>query len=285
MSVVQKGDDMKIYFKQPDKINPASPLAYFGITHCYFKQLHIDCDTSKITRKTHHHNSFEIHIIEKGEQEYEAEETKYTAKSGEYFFIPPFAKHKLIGSAPGTEKFSLTFSSDKLMYLNQCILGTVPLRFFENAQFIINESFNITTISDRLIENSVSESIVMFLRLCGLREMTLEQKNTTEDLRLEAVKEYIDDNIESWITVNDIAAYCYLSPKQVTRIFLKHEGVSPAQYIINRRIAHIQKLLENEALSLKSISDKMNFQNEYYFNSFVKKHLGMPPGTYRKMSK
>ncbi len=276
---------MKIYFKQPDKINTVSPFAHFGITHCYFKQLHIDCDTSKITRKTHHHNSFEIHIIENGEQEYEVKETNYTVKSGEYFFIPPFTKHKLINSAPRTEKFSLTFSCDKLMYLNQCMLGTVPVRFFENAQFIINESLNITTTSDMLIENSVFESVVMFLRLCRLREMPLEQKNATEDLRLEAAKEYIDDNIESWITVNDIAAYCYLSTKQVTRIFLKHEGVSPAQYIINRRTAHIQKLLENEELSLKSISDKMNFQNEYYFNSFVKKHLGMPPGTYRKMSK
>ena len=43
------------------------------------------------------------------------------------------------------------------------------------------------------------------------------------------------------------------------------------------------KMLADRSLSLKRISDIMNFNNEYYFNAFFKKWAGMPPGEYRKM--
>ncbi len=277
---------MKIYFKQSEKKGTESPFSVLDIHDCYFKRLLIDSDKSKVTRKPHHHNGFEIHIIEKGQQQYEADGKHYSANSGEFFFIPPFVKHQVLSSAAGTEKFSLVFSSTELSYLSSCVSGSVPPRLFENVRFIISEYHNSTALSEQMIQSAVFECAVALLRLCGLREVPTDKKTDEgEDLRFESAKAYIRDNIESWLTVSDIAAYCHISTKQVTRVFLKNEGVSPAQYIANRRIAYIKKLLEESVLSLKTISEKMNFQNEYYFNAFVKKHLGMPPGEYRKMMK
>ncbi|MBQ3224627.1 MAG: helix-turn-helix transcriptional regulator [Oscillospiraceae bacterium] len=277
---------MKIYFKQPDKTDGYSPFSVLNLRDCYLKHLIIDSDASKITSKPHHHNGFEIHIIEKGQQTYEADGKLHCTNSGEFFFIPPFVKHRVLSSSPGTEKFSLVFSSTELSYLTECVSDIVPARLLENIYFIINEYCNATSLSEHIIQNSVCESVIMLLRLCGLRELASD-KNTEEpeDLRLDAAKAYIQDNIESWLTVSDIAAYCHISTKQITRIFLKNEGISPAQYIAKSRIDHIHKLLESKELSLREISEKMNFQNEYYFNTFVKKHLGMPPGEYRKMTK
>ena len=276
---------MKIYFKQQND-NPASPFSEFNIRDCYLKQLYIDSDTSKITRKNHHHNGFEIHIIEKGHQIYEVGDALYETRAGEFFLIPPFIKHRITSSAPGTEKYSITFSCSDFAYMTECVSGNIPPRFFENARFISEEYHNAKATSERLIENSAFECTLMLLRLSGLHETECPQSSLrADDLRLEHVKEYIYDNIENNITVADIAAYCYISSKQMTRIFIKHEGIAPAQFIANARALHIQKLLENNSLTLKEISDRMNFQNEYYFNAFVKKHLGMPPGTYRKMNK
>ena len=47
----------------------------------------------------------------------------------------------------------------------------------------------------------------------------------------------------------------------------------------------MERLISDMTLTLKEISDRMNFNNEYYFNAFFKKHIGMPPGTYKKMTK
>lgn len=260
-----------------------SPFSEFNIRDCYLKHLYIDSDASKITRKTHHHNGFEIHIIEKGHQSYEINNETYNVRAGEFFLIPPFLKHRVISSASGTEKYSITFTCMELSYISECSSDVIPPRFFENVRFIADEYHNAKTSSERLIENSAFECTLMFLRLSGLQETENLRMAPADDLRLENVKAYISDNIENNITVTDIAAYCYISPKQITRIFIKHEGVTPAQFIAKQRILHIQKLLDENILSLKEISEKMHFQNEYYFNVFVKKHLGMPPGTYRKM--
>ena len=255
----------------------------FGITGCYVKQLYIAHDAKKVTKKAHHHNGFEIHIIENGHQEYDIGGKRYAFNSGEALFIPPFVKHRLLQSTPETVKFSLTFSSEKLLYLRDVFSCPVPPRCFENIRFILQEKHHSRHISGTLIENCVFECAVMLLRLAGLQEARTEERDLAEDYRLSAAKEYIRDNIESPLTVEDIAGYCYMSSKQLTRLFVKHTAITPAQYMTKQRIAHIQQLLANDDLSLTAISDTMGFQNVYYFNTFVKKHLGMPPGTYRKM--
>ena len=276
---------MKIYYKQKKEPDGTSPLMALGITDCYLKHLRIAVDTGKNERKTHRHNGFEIHIIEKGYQEYEVGECCHSIGKGEFLLVPPGIHHKLAKSSVGTEKFSITFSSPELDYFPQCVTGVIPERFFENIRFIMAERLHNTLFSNKMIENAVFESVLAFLRLCGLREKQGLVEIETDDSRLETAKKFIADNIESRITLDDIAAYCYVSPRQITRIFLKHEETSPAQYIIKQRIACIQNLLENSDLSLREISEKMNFKDPYYFNAFVKKYLGMPPGAYRKMNR
>ena len=133
-----------------------------------------------------------------------------------------------------------------------------------------------------LIENSILEILVSLFRQSGIKEneshIVLDENAT-----ISLAKQYIEDNIETALCVADVASYCYLSTKQLTRLFNKFEGISPGDYIIKNRVKRIEKLLANHSLSLKQISLIMNFENEYYFNAFFKRHSGMPPGEYRKM--
>lgn len=290
---------MKILYKQPkntDKSYTFSPFSQYGITNCYFKQLHIDKDTNIITKNEHHHLGFEIHMIEQGNQTYEIGGLTYTVAAKEFLLIPPMISHKVICSARNTIKFSLTFTciTENLIvpspnFLN-CFTSGIPEQVMENIRFIISEISETKMagfLSRRLIENRVFECLILLLRSVDLHVSTPSEhtESDSEDFRLTIVKQYISDNIEFPLTVSELAGYCYLSPKQITRIFYKHEGMSPAQYIKKQRIAYIEKLLSENELSLKAISDKMHFQNEYYFNAFVKKHLGMPPGAYKKSVK
>ena len=104
-----------------------------------------------------------------------------------------------------------------------------------------------------------------------------------ENTVLTIAKQYIADNIERPFLVSDLAGYCYLSTKQLTRIFNEYEGITPGEYIKRERGIAVEKMLAESSFSLKQISEKMNFSNEYYFNEFFKKYSGMPPGEYRKM--
>lgn len=279
------GDRLKIIYKQPDT---DSIFSLAGISSCCLKQLSYSKDAAASTKKAHHHTGFEIHIIEKGHQTYSFSGKRIQVNCGEFLLIPPEVKHKMEEFAPDTEKFSLTFSAlpDTLFSgVESYTVAKTDAFFSENFRYILEEKRNPSVFSAKLIENRIFELAVRIARLCGIKAPSpTEDEYAETDSRVSIVKQYINDNIELNLTAADVAAYCYLSTKQLTRIFLTSEGQTPTQYICAQRTKHIEKLLASN-LSLREISERMNFSSEYHFNFFFKKHAGMPPGTYRKMIK
>lgn len=270
--------NMKIFYKQTEN-DCVSSLSRFGVQNCYLKKLMLTRDQKSVTKKPHHHTGFEIHIVTEGFQEYEVQGRKYTLNSGCFLIIYPGISHTVISSAPNTCKYSITFDKHTEKSQN-CCFGSITKRIVSNLDYISGEVLIKKEISAILIENSIFEILAWAFRLSGMEENTKKQD---ENALVLLAKRYIDDNIERAPCVEEVSEYCYLSTKQLTRIFHRFEDVSPGEYIINRRIAKIEKLLSDSSLSLKQISEIMNFNNEYYFNAFFKKHSGMPPGEYRKM--
>ncbi len=272
---------MKIFYNQSNYNN--SGLENQGISNCYLKKLIYNTDKKTTTNKSHRHTGFEIHCITNGNQEYEIENKKCIVSQNNFLIISPNVVHKFISSAPNTEKYSITFDFSA-QDLPSFFIGKTPKRLSDNVNFIVGEYANKKELSPTLIENSILESIIILLRLAGIKEKENRILNDENSI-LTMAKQYIKDNIQSAPNVADIASYCYLSAKQLTRIFNKVEGITPNEYIIKMRVMAIEKLLQENTLSLKEISEKMNFSSEYYLNVFFKKNYGMPPGEYRKMIK
>ena len=267
---------MKIIYKQ-------SGNNHYGIQNCCLKQIFPERDNKVITGKTHRHRGYEIHITESGSQCYESGGRKYNIENGHFLMIVPGEEHKVLEYVPHTERISLSFTSD--VNVDSSCFGKLSRRMQDNICFILEENKKRKFFSNHLIESRAMELIILILREAGMNE-DAEQKNSFgEDARMTLARQYIMDNAEQNIKVSDIAGYCYLSTKQLTRLFLKYEGVSPALYIQKQKVLCIEKLLENKNLSLRDISEKMNFSSEYYFNAFFKKNYGMPPGVYRDTMK
>lgn len=271
---------MRILYKQPEQ-DETSALSRFGISNCYCKKLSIDRDHSDITKKSHHHTGFEIHVVTQGCQEYAVDGATYKLENGKFLILYPNTPHTVLRSEYRTQKYSLTFNKE-MDKRASCFFGTTEKRVDEDLAFILNEISLKKEISHTMIENTLLEILVLLFRQAGVKENE-KRIYPDENATLAMAKQYIDDNIETALCVADVSAYCYLSPKQLTRIFNKFENASPGEYIISRRIKRIEKLLADRSLSLKQIATVMRFDNEYYFNAFFKKHAGMPPGEYRRM--
>ncbi len=278
---------MRIIYKQP---LAASVFQAHGIKNCYFKELLFEKDIKNISKKEHHHTFFEIHIVQSGGQSYETAGKKYRIKSGNLILIPPRLKHLTTDFLPDTKKISINFniSDDSsfgpfLRQINSCITAKLPKRIDDNIKYILEESRNRLVFSQALIENRVLEIIILLLRICGFKDEALSGYEQGEDARLLMAKQYINDNIELNLKLPDVASYCYLGTKQLTRLFKTIENTTPALYIKSKKFHHIEKLLTETDLSLKEISEKMNFSSEYHFNSFFKKIAGTPPGEYRSI--
>ena len=231
--------------------------------------------------KVHHHTGFECHIIQNGYQIYEMNGVRYRIEQGECLLIGPRLPHRSVAFDHQTEKYAFTFEREWPVE-SVCCHGKTPARVVDNIRFILAESGHKKEISPALIENTVLESLVLLLRMTGIKENPPVDPSSPHSI-LDLAKRYIEDNIEQNPHVTDVATYCHLSAKQLTRLFSQCEGIPPAEYIQQQRIRTIEQLLDDPSLSLKTISERLNFSSEYYFNAFFRKNNGMPPGEYRKM--
>ena len=274
---------MKIHYKQQKNgsYNVASPAG--GILRdCYFKELAGDCDRSIISARSHHHSEFEIHIVIKGHQIYETEYENICLSEGEFVIFPPKFKHRSTESDDRMKKYSITFKSD-IFETNKAFCGKINSDIINNIAFITSESENDGCFSPMLVHNRIFETVLLLFRIGGFKELKLPKPDMESDERMALAEKYISDNIEHSVTVNDIASYCYLSTKQLTRIFLKYKNTTPAAYINAERMTRIRTLVTESNLTFKEISRNFGFSDECYFNAAFKKHNGMSPGQYRKM--
>lgn len=268
---------MKFLYRQDDS---ASIFPDFGIRACCFK--HISASDA-YSKKLHHHTYFEVHIVLSGCQSYIIDEKEYAIKKGHFLIIPPFLKHKTSHSGNELDKLALNFYLDA-----PCgsipLGGVLPPQAFVFIDEIFSEAPLSTMLSERLTENSVFYLTAIFMRRLGIKETAARKCEPSANIILSLAKQYINDNIRRAPSVDEVAAHCHISSKQLTRIFTS-SGVSPAVYIRKKRLALCEELLRETSYTLCEISEKMNFSSEYYFNTFFKKCAGMTPGEYRRANR
>ena len=278
------GDNMKILYKQSSATGDNNALSRLNITSCYLKEIRYESDYKITTLKSHSHTEYEIHMVFCGKQSYEIDGRTYDLHKNEFIIIPPKIKHRSVFATKNMTKCSITFNSDVMLAASpHC--GKMTEAVTNGVEFILSEFEHKTLSSSALIENRVFEILILLLRLSGYKEQTVNHEPHLENDHLKLAKKFILDNIEQNLSVADVASYCYLSTRQLTRIFVNAEGIPPAKYISREKMKKISEYIKNSTLSLKQISELFSYNNEFYFNSAFKKYFGIPPLAYRKMFK
>lgn len=102
--------------------------------------------------------------------------------------------------------------------------------------------------------------------------------------QFELVLKYIDENFTRKITIKDLALIVNLNEVYFSSRFKKVFGMSPSQYILNKKITHAMYLLKNSELLIKEISYKIGFDDELYFSRIFKNKTGLSPKLFRESS-
>lgn len=93
--------------------------------------------------------------------------------------------------------------------------------------------------------------------------------------------EYMNKYPYDSVPIEDYAEMCGLSYGGFARLFKKHVGKSPRAYIIDNKMASAKMLLEESELSVKEISDILNFESTSYFCRLFKNRNGLSPSQFR----
>lgn len=255
----------------------------YKINSCIFKKQYLTNADTRITLKPHYHSVYEIHFIYEGQMVYNIGGETAELGAGDYMIVLPRVEHRVLSFAENTVKYHLTLSLEGDAYKAESAKGFIRGKFGGASDIFLH----IELLLSKSCENSrTALGASVFNIICSLPlfcENTVRSvsENDNQDIRLTAAKQYIADNICRNPTCEQVAQRCYLSVKQLSRIFIKSEGVSLKKYITGQKIAAAEKMLSEDSTSLHEISERLGFCSEYYFNTFFKKNAGLPPGEYR----
>ena len=97
------------------------------------------------------------------------------------------------------------------------------------------------------------------------------------------IRSYLTANYAEKITLDHLAARFNLDPYYLQKLFKKHIGQSPIEYIIYLRMAHARSLLRTGSMTISEIAYKVGVENISHFARQFKKLEGISPGQYRKL--
>ncbi|MNI62828.1 Bifunctional transcriptional activator/DNA repair enzyme AdaA [compost metagenome] len=93
---------------------------------------------------------------------------------------------------------------------------------------------------------------------------------------IDSIIEYINNNIEEDITIDELAEYCYLSKFHLSREFKRHTGTTIHKYIVQKKLIQAKELILNN-ISIKEVYKKCGFGDYSNFFRAFKNEYGVTP--------
>lgn len=105
----------------------------------------------------------------------------------------------------------------------------------------------------------------------------------TPDEIVAQLKTYVENNYYKTIDINTISEHFGFSSSYMTKIFSKHDGITPSKYIRKFRINKAKQLLADNSLSIHIIANAVGYSDPFHFSKSFKQETGFSPATYRKV--
>jgi AraC-like DNA-binding protein len=99
--------------------------------------------------------------------------------------------------------------------------------------------------------------------------------------RLARTKRFIDRNLDTSMTLDELARRAGLSQRHFCSEFRKYFRSPPIQYVIDLKMRHAAFLLGDRELSITEVGRAVGYENLYYFSRLFKKHYGVSPRAFR----
>lgn len=210
--------------------------------------------------------------------------------TGSVYIMPPYLPITLVHYVnPETNRFSC-----KWVYFNLLLGDTIDITKHLEMPYVLDPELSaivgskVLAILDRYptVLRSFSEAVNrqadvfdILKDLLPLIKVNFDKNQST--LFLPALK-YIDENLNSMISVNQLAALCNISTSYFYQRFKSVMGVTPNRYIIKKRLTKALELLMSTDEKLSSIAAETGFCDQFHLSHEFKKNYGQSPAEYKR---
>lgn len=99
---------------------------------------------------------------------------------------------------------------------------------------------------------------------------------------IDTIVEWIDDNLNQPLRIDDIARHAGYSKWHLQRLFMQYKGESLGRYVRERKLKLAARDLRDTDQKVYDICLKYGFDSQQTFTRIFTRTFNLPPGAYRK---
>ncbi len=237
----------------------------------------------------------------KGKAQYTIDTREQTVAPGDLLFIserhivdnykatPDFECLGIMLSTEYYHSFIMNVKNVSALLLFSMNNPVVPLTARERE--VYKTYFQV--IREKMADNShhYRKELVKALLLAMFYDMSnviyrVEHKGAKVQTRADVIFsqfiQLLEKNFREQHRVSWYAEQMCITPKYLSQIIGQVSNNTPAEWIDKYVLLELRVLLRNSEMSIKEITDYMNFPNQSFLGKYFKEHMGMSPKEYRK---
>ncbi|MEK4660320.1 helix-turn-helix domain-containing protein [Priestia sp. FSL H7-0729] len=232
-------------------------------------------------------------IQHSGQVTYFEQLAELNPSASENFWIPRKSMLKLEQSLKqGNESVTVQLITDTIqtikneplqVHLLRCICFDLLNAFLRTASELgMNEVFaNMPELTSfETLEELESRLLCLAADICAQVELNTK---TSESTLMDDILVYVDQQFADYtLSLEHVALKFAISTSYLSRSFKEKTGRNFSQYIWQRRVDEVMRLLENTSAPLKEIIEQVGYMDAPNFIRKFKKEIGLTPGQYRK---
>lgn len=205
-----------------------------------------------------------------------ADGARYPLPGGRVHFVPAWVRF----SCSNTRRVGHLYVHFDLIG----VTGVTVQRLFHKPLTLPPDRHLLAT-ADRLVGNTpatlLQAKALVYTALAQLRLDALPVARHP----VAGAQEHIEQHLGTLLTNAALAKLCHFSEDHFVRLFRRHLGQTPAQYILERRIAAATTQLAFTDDSIEQIAATLGFANRYHFTKMFSRRMGNSPAAYRQQTR
>lgn len=218
--------------------------------------------------------NFELIFVIEGVVYITEDETQYELHKNDMLILEPHREHYGTKTVIGhTAFYWFHFNTDI----------PIPFKTATNNQeydvkYLLKKLLHVANTPSYFKSASDSLGLLIFEELYQLSREKSESISITVNL----IKEYIKNNINKNITVNEMSKFLGYNCDYIGKIFKKSTNTTLKSYIIEQRIKRAKDLLLTTSLNISEIASHLGYSEENLFVKFFIYNEGISPSQFRK---
>lgn len=153
------------------------------------------------------------------------------------------------------------------------------LNFLSNFK-IVDSAFDLIVECSKTYHTDYSILLTFYDFINSINEHYMDKKVPTKNVYMTRAVEYIKQNFNKNISVEQIANLLGIERSYLSRLFKTYKNKSTQNYIIDYRMYKAKRLFEEEDMNVSQVCAAVGYTNIYCFSRIFKSRVGMPPKEY-----